>query len=158
MPESWPTRLARWGFNCFPAYRGTGARIESIASDWLEVRVRLTLSWRSRNDVGTLFGGSMYGAVDSIYMVMLIKTLGPGFVVWDKAATIRFLRPGRATLRATFRLPADAPDRLREDARTRGKVEREFQVNLVDAGGQVYATCTKRLHIRWRPGTADRGA
>jgi hypothetical protein len=33
MPESWRTRAARWGFNWFPAYRGTGARIEYVAAD-----------------------------------------------------------------------------------------------------------------------------
>src|SRR2546422_8429965 len=58
-------------------------------------RSRLPLSWRTRNYVGTIFGGSMYGAVDPVYMVMLIKLLGPGYTVWDKAAAIRFRRPGR---------------------------------------------------------------
>ena len=64
MPESWSSRLLRWKFNLFPAYRGTGARIAYIADDFHEVRLRLPLSWRTRNAVGTIFGGSMYGAVD----------------------------------------------------------------------------------------------
>jgi hypothetical protein len=46
MPESLSTKLARWGFNFFPAYRGTGARITYIASDWREVRIKVPLSWR----------------------------------------------------------------------------------------------------------------
>jgi acyl-coenzyme A thioesterase PaaI-like protein len=92
MPESWPTRLARWRCNWFPAYRATGARITYIAADWREVRIRLPLSRRTRNYVGTIFGGSLYGALDPIYMIMLIKA-GPDYTVWDKAATIRFLRP-----------------------------------------------------------------
>ena len=54
MSESWQTRLRRWGFNFFPAYRGTGARITYIAADWREVRIRLPLSWRTRNYVGTI--------------------------------------------------------------------------------------------------------
>ena len=95
MGESWATRRARWAFNWFPAYRGTGARIEYIAADWLEVRVRLPLSWRTRNYVGSIFGGSLYGAVDPVYMLMLIHALGPEYIVWDKAAVIRFSRPGR---------------------------------------------------------------
>ena len=81
----------RWGFNVFPAYRGTGARVTYISADWREVRVALPLSWRTRNYVGTIFGGSLYGAVDPMYMIMLIRILGPGYTVWDKAATIRFL-------------------------------------------------------------------
>lgn len=53
-------------------------------------------SWRTRNYVGTIFGGSLYGALDPI-MIMLIKLLGPEYEVWDKAASIRFRRPGRST-------------------------------------------------------------
>ena len=39
-------------------------------------------------------------------MIMLIQNLGPGYAVWDKAATIRFLKPGRTTLYAKFTLDA----------------------------------------------------
>ncbi len=52
--------------------------------------------------VGTMCGGSIYGAVDPIYMVMLIKILGPGYVVWDKAVSIQFKKPGTSTLFAIF--------------------------------------------------------
>jgi acyl-coenzyme A thioesterase PaaI-like protein len=150
MPESWNTRLARWGFNWFPAYRGTGARITYIASDWCEVRISLPLTWRTRNYVGTIFGGSMYAAVDPMYMVMLIKLLGPGYVVWDKAATIRFLKPGRDTLYASFRLtPADVTT-LKAEADHNGRAEREFTVQLVNAAGEVHATCQQVLSVRRR--------
>ena len=64
MPESWNTRVSRWGFGWFPAYRSTGARIDSIAADWREIRIRLPLTWRTRNCVGTMFGGGMYAAID----------------------------------------------------------------------------------------------
>ncbi|MEO1075968.1 MAG: DUF4442 domain-containing protein, partial [Bacteroidota bacterium] len=32
--ESWRSRLRRWVFNFFPAYRGTGARFAYLADDW----------------------------------------------------------------------------------------------------------------------------
>ncbi len=73
-----------------------------IAPDWSEIRLDVPLSWRTRNYVGTIFGGSMYASIDPIYMIMLIRRLGPEFVVWDKAATIQFKKPGRETLRARF--------------------------------------------------------
>ena len=93
MPESWASRRMRWGFNFFPAFRGTGARVTYISGDFDEVRVALPLNWQTRNYVGTIFGGSLYGAVDPHYMIMLIKILGPEYTVWDKTATIRFRRP-----------------------------------------------------------------
>ena len=148
MPESLRTRLLRWGFNWFPAYRGTGARITHIARDWREIRVRLPLSLRTRNYVGTIFGGSMYGAVDPIYMVMLIRALGPGYVVWDKAASIRFRRPGRTTLYARFVLDDVELDAIRTALRTEPTVDRVYTVDLVDADGVVHATVEKTIHVR----------
>ena len=104
MGESFRTRAFRWAFNFWPCYRGTGARVTYIASDWREARIRLPLSLWTRNYVGTIFGGSLYASVDPFFMIMLINILGPDYVVWDKAASIRFKRPGRSTLVATFRL------------------------------------------------------
>src|SRR6516165_1416571 len=122
MPESLRTRLERHAFNVFPAYFGTGGRVSYIAHDWREVRVEIPRSLRTRNYVGTIFGGSMYGAVDPFFMIMLIKNLGPGYVVWDKAAAIRFKRPGRSTLRATFRLSAEELDGIRAALETQRSI------------------------------------
>ncbi len=156
MAESWKSRLSRYRLNWFPAYRSTGARIDSIAADWREVRIRLPLSRRTRNYVGTIFGGSMYGAVDPIYMIMLIKILGPQYVVWDKAATIRFRRPGRSTLFATFRLTDADLEAIRAAVATEGKSEPRFVVELKDEAGEVCVICEKVLSIRRRNGAWER--
>jgi acyl-coenzyme A thioesterase PaaI-like protein len=150
MPESWASRRARWSFNWFPAYRGTGARVEYIASDWMEVRVRLPLSWRTRNVVGTIFGGSLYAAVDPMYMLMFMHLLGPEFIVWDKAASIRFLKPGRTTLRATFRLDAATVEEIRAELMRAGRLDRDFEVSLLDDAGVPHATVVKTIYFRWK--------
>lgn len=147
MPESIASRLLRWKFNLVPAYRGTGARLTYVADDFREVRVRLPLSWRTRNVVGTIFGGSLYGAVDPVYMIMLIRLLGRDFVVWDKAASIRFRKPGRGTLYATFRIEEDELRAIRE-ATVNGPVDRLYSVDLVDMEGTVHASVTKTIYIR----------
>ena len=148
MSESLKTRLTRWRLNFFPAYRGTGARITYIADDWHEVRIKLPLNWRTRNYVGTIFGGSMYAAIDPIYMVMLIQILGPAYVVWDKGATIQFKRPGRSTLDASFILDAPEIDAIKTELMERPAIERDYRVDLLDVDGVIYATVTQTLHIR----------
>lgn len=148
MPESLRSRVLRLVFNLVPAYRGTGARVAYIAHDWCEVRVRLPLSLRTRNYVGTIFGGSMYGAVDPVYMLMLIQALGPEYVVWDKAASIRFRRPGRTTLHARFVIPPAELDEIRDRLARERSVDRVYTVDLVDAEGVVHATVEKTLYIR----------
>jgi Domain of unknown function (DUF4442) len=148
MPESFRTRIARWWFNFFPAYRGTGARITFIASDWREVRIKLPLNWRTKNYVGTIYGGSMYGAVDPIYMVMLIKVLGPEYVVWDKAASIRFKKPGTSTLFAKFILTEEEIGAIKEALGSAPSVERIYLVELIDAESVVHASIEKTVYIR----------
>ena len=148
MPESIRTRLQRWGFNLFPAYRGTGGRITYIDRDFREIRLELPLNWRTRNYVGTIFGGSMYGAVDPVYMIMLIKRLGPDYTVWDKSASIRFRAPGRSTLHARFVVDDDEVDAIRSAVRTRRSIDRHYTVELTDAEGEVHAVVEKTVHVR----------
>ena len=153
MPESLTTRIARWGFNVFPAYLATGARITYIADDWREVRIRLPLTWRTRNYVGTIYGGSMYGCVDPVYMIMLIKNLGPGYVVWDKAATIRFRKPGRTTLYARFLLDERELEDIRTALAAESATERVYDIDLTDDIGVVHASVRKTVHIRRKEAT-----
>ena len=148
MPESFASRFLRWKFNFFPAYRGTGAWVTYVAGDFREVRVRLPLSWRTRNLVGTIFGGSLYGAVDPIYMIMLIRLLGREFIVWDKAAEIRFRKPGRSTLFATFTVDEAELNAITEATAAGNPVDRLYTVDLVDRDGVVHATINKTIYIR----------
>lgn len=147
MPENFRSRLFRWGFNFFPAYRGTGGRVVYIAGDYREFRIRIPLSWRTRNYVGTIYGGSMYGAIDPIYMLMLIKTLGPGYVVWDKAARIRFRKPGKDTLYARFDISDEELDEIKRLAESQKSVDRIYNIELRDKNGVVHAEIEKTLYI-----------
>lgn len=147
MPESLRSKFLRWRLNFFPAYRGTGARITYLADDWREVRIKLPLNWRTRNYVGTIFGGSMYAAVDPIYMVMLIRNLGPDYTVWDKAATIHFKKASRTTLYARFVLEDDELRVIKTELSRQRALERTFHVDLTDAAGKVYASVEKIIYI-----------
>ena len=153
--------LFRQGLNLLPAYWGTGARVEYFSSDGREVRIALPLSWRTRNYVGTIFGGSMYAAVDPVYMVMLIRLLGPDYVVWDKSATIRFRRPGRSTLRARFLVPEAETDEIRAALEVQRSIDRTYRIELVDGEGTVCAEIEKVVYVRRRataPAAAKRSA
>ncbi len=148
MPESWSTRLERFGFNLFPALWCSGASITYIADDHREVRLRLPLSWRTRNYFGTIFGGSMYSATDPIYAVMLHRVLGKGFIIWDKAASIRYKKPGRSTLYAQFKLEDEEVDAIQRELETRASTDCVYTVDLKDRQGVVHATVQKTVYIR----------
>jgi acyl-coenzyme A thioesterase PaaI-like protein len=147
MPESFATKIERWKFNLFPAYRGSGGRIIYIGDDYRTIRVKLPLNWRTRNYVGTIYGGSIYAAIDPIYMLMLIKILGGGYVVWDKAAMIRFKRPGKETLFAEFALTQEEIDEIKAKLVTEKSIDRIYNVELADKNGKVHALIEKTLYI-----------
>jgi acyl-coenzyme A thioesterase PaaI-like protein len=147
VPESFKSRKFRWLFNFFPAYRGTGGRLVYVADDFREVRVKLPLNWRTRNYVGTIFGGSIYASIDPIYMLMLIHILGPEYVVWDKAAKIRFKKPGKDTLYVDFQISQDEIDEIKRLVETERSIDRVYDVELKDRDGVVHAQIEKTLYI-----------
>jgi len=148
--ETLRTRLWRWKINRFPAYRGTGGRVVFLAEDGKSARVEVPLNRRTRNLVGTIFGGSISGAVDPFYMLMFMRLLGPGYVVWDKSAAIRFRRPGRSTLTAEFRITDADLDSIRADLETSSATERTYRVDLVNESGELCAAVEKTIHFRRR--------
>lgn len=111
--------------------------------------LELPLNWRTRNYVGTIFGGSMYGAVDPVYMLMLIKNLGPDYEVWDKGATVRFRKPGRSTLHVQCKLDQEEISQIREHS-NEGPIDRVYSIDLADNEGTICATIEKTIHIRKR--------
>lgn len=155
MSESLRTKLLRFAFNFYPCYRRTGARLIYVADDYSEVRVKLPLNWRTRGYWGSIFGGSMYAAIDPVLLVMLARRLGSGYSVWDKAATIEFKKPGRAALYARFRIEPAEIEELRRRLERESKLERTWRVELTDAAGTVHAAFTKTLHLRRRKSGAD---
>jgi acyl-coenzyme A thioesterase PaaI-like protein len=134
----------------WPPYLGAGVRITRVADDLGSVDVELPLHFWNRNYVGTHFGGSLFAMSDPFFMIILIERLGPGYVVWDKAATIRYRKPGRGTVRARFEIPPERVEEIRRAADADGKVEPTFVARILDAQGEVVAEVEKLLSVKRR--------
>jgi hypothetical protein len=139
--------LRRW-VNLWPPFAGMGIRVKHIAPDMKAVDVEMKLSFWNANYVGTHFGGSLFAMTDPFYMLMLMANLGRDYIVWDKAATIRYRKPGRGTVRAEFRLSDTQIDDIRAKLKTLPKYEPVFLVEVKDEAGVVIAEVEKVLHIR----------
>ncbi|WP_228266498.1 DUF4442 domain-containing protein [Ornithinimicrobium ciconiae] len=141
-------RVLRRGMNLWPPFAAAGIRIEEITPDWRYVRVALRKGVFNRNYVGTHFGGSLFAMTDPFWMIMVMRNIGGGHVVWDKAGEIEFVAPGRTTVRAEFRLTEEALDELREAAADGSKVLRWFETEALAADGSVVARVRKQLYVR----------
>ncbi len=141
-----PSRF-KW-INWYPPMIGAGIRVIDTAPDFTSITVEMRLRWWNRNIVGTQFGGSLYMMCDPFFMAILMNNLGRDYIVWDKAATIQFLKPGRKHVRANFTIPAEEIARIRAVADDKGKIEPEFTVDVVDDEGVVVARVGKTLYVR----------
>lgn len=139
----------------YPPYLGAGVRVRGVAADLSRVEVEMRLAPWNRNFVGAHFGGSLYSMCDPFFMLMLMARLGPAYTVWDRSASIEFLRPGRGTVAATFELPESRVEEVRREADAGGKVFPRFEVAVVDRDGQPVARVEKTLYVRRRPADAD---
>ncbi|MEL7058833.1 MAG: DUF4442 domain-containing protein [Acidobacteriota bacterium] len=140
---------ARFGMlNVYPPYVGAGIRLLHVSSDLLTFDVAMRMHLWNRNYVGTHFGGSLYSMCDPFFMLILFEQLGREHVVWDKAASIRFRRPGRGTVTAHFHIPASEIEDIRQRAAVEPKVEPTFHTCVVDARGQVVAEVEKLCYVR----------
>jgi len=137
----------RW-INLWPPILGAGIRVKRMDPDMRAVDVEMKLTRWNRNYVGTHYGGSLYSMADPFYMLMLMENLGREYIVWDKAATIRFKKPGKGTVRAEFRLSEQQIEDIREKLKHQGKVEPTFVVEIKDAHGTVIAEVEKLLYVR----------
>lgn len=145
--ESRESKGKRLLFNWFPAYRRTGGRIVFCSGDWNEVHVRLRLNFFTKNYVGSVFGGSIYGALDPIYMIQLIRILGNDYVVWDKSAQVKFIKPVRKTVYAKFEIGEEQLAEIREAVARNGKYTIDFTTAFQDEAGTIYAEAVKTLYI-----------
>src|SRR4249919_3419760 len=123
--------------NLWPPFLFSGIRVTDIASDWLSARVELRARPWNRNYVGTHFGGSLFAMTDPFWMLLTMNALGSRYWVWDKAAEIEFVKPGRGTVHADFRLDEGVLTELRQATATGSKTLRWFNTDVVDSEGDV---------------------
>lgn len=133
-------------------------RVRRVGGDYREIDVEMPLRLFNRNYVGTHFGGSLYAMTDPFCMLMLIHNPGPGYVVWDKAAEIEFLKPGRGRVSARFRLDESTLARTREQTRSGRRALPTFRVDVTEAAGAGVARVKKVLYVREKEAPETRGA
>ena len=118
----------------------------------------MRLRFWNANYVGTHFGGSLYSMCDPFYMLMVLENLGSEYIVWDKAATIRFKKPGKGVVSATFDLNQEHLDEIIEATSTGEKFEPTFKVEVKDRAGDVVCEVEKKLYIKRKDALGDNNA
>ncbi|TLY51983.1 MAG: DUF4442 domain-containing protein [Gammaproteobacteria bacterium] len=141
-------RSLRRILNIWPPFLFAGIRVESWSDDWRRARVHLKRRWYSGNFVGTQFGGSLFAMTDPFWMIMTMQSLGRDYIVWDKAAEIEFVAPGREMVYADFKLEDSVLDEIRAATANGEKHLRWFDVDVKTASGEIIARVRKQIYVR----------
>lgn len=140
-------QVFKYGFNFSPMYRRSTGRIRQVSRDLLKVEVEIPLSYKNRNYVGAIFGGSMLSATDPIYMIQLMHILGDQYVVWDKSATIKYRRPARENINATFEFSEDEILTIKNQVSEQNEIDLVKKLNILNTRDEVVAQLEKTIYI-----------
>lgn len=141
-------KLFKYGFNFSPMYKRSTAKIIHVSEDLLEIKIMLPISYKNRNYVNSIFGGSMFSALDPIPMVQLIQLLGDNFVVWDKSAEIFFKRPAKENLYAEFIFTLQEIDAIKKKIEKEKEIEITKTIALTNLNqSKIYCEVKKRIYI-----------
>jgi acyl-coenzyme A thioesterase PaaI-like protein len=142
--------LLRLLLNLYPPFWGAGIRIVHVGPNFRTITIRMPLRFYNRNYFGTHFGGSLFAMANFGYVLMLTNILGRDYMVWDKSASIRYLTPGRGTVRVHFALSDDQIMEIRERTASGEKYEPVYLLDIVDDAGTVIANVEQTLYVSCR--------
>ncbi len=134
--------------NLFAPYLGAGVTVRREGDGFVS---SMNLTPLNTNYVGTHFGGSLYSMCDPFFMFILMEKLGPNYIVWDRTASIEFIRPGTGRVSARFFIPDDEVQAIREIVAREKKTDRNFEAEVQDESGALVARMTKGLYVRRKP-------
>ena len=142
------SKVMKYGFNLSPMYRRTSAKVTYISEDFSKIQIKLPYSYKNANYVNTIFGGSMFSAVDPFPMTQLMNLIGDDYVIWDKAAEIFFRRPAKEDLYAEFTYSIEELDEIKQKAKANNEFEIIKTTQLTNKDKSiVFCEVRKKLYI-----------
>ncbi len=140
-------QIYKHGFNWSPMYRRSTGKIIEVSNDLHYVKVKIPISIKNRNYVGSIFGGSLFSATDPIYMIQLMNILKEDYIVWDKDASIKYKRPAKENVYAEFSFSQDEINEIKSQVANNGEFNLVKTLNLVNKQNVVFAEISKTIYI-----------
>ena len=138
----------KYGFNLSPMYRRSTGRLTYVSDDMKKVDIKIPLSYKNRNYVGSVFGGSLFSATDPIYMIQLLNILDDNYVVWDKHASIRFRRPVKENAYVNFVITEEDLVNIKKDVAEQNEIDFKKVIQITNKQKDVvFAEVTKIIYV-----------
>ncbi len=135
-------------FRLWPPLWFTGIRFAEVSDDLRSLTTTMSMRAYNKNIMGVHFGGSLFAMTDPCYMMLLMTILGKEYVVWDKAASIEFVKPGIGKVTARFELSQSDIDDILHKTSDGSKYFKTLPVVIKDESGEAVAKLERTLYIR----------
>jgi len=145
--ESFRSRKIRWALTFWPCVWCSGGKVQFIAGDFKEIHISIKRNIRTWNRFATVYGGSIYSSIDPFYTLMLFEILGKDYVVWDKGASIKFVRPIIDKVKCRMEVDDATLETIRQKVKEQGEYTFELTPRYEDDKGTVYALFTKTIYV-----------
>lgn len=132
----------------WPPYFACGIKVDSVDKNFTKIQVSMKQFFWNTNYVGVHFGGSLYSMTDPFYMFILLEHLKEDFIVWDKEAVIKFIKPGKGRVTVKFEISLEEINQIKQKALSSEKYEPEFETYVIDESDQVVAKVWKKLYVK----------
>ncbi|HJP00592.1 MAG TPA: YiiD C-terminal domain-containing protein [Planctomycetota bacterium] len=144
-------RAFRWMLNVFPPLLLQRIRIVSVGSDFRTCRVRIALSFLTRNLNGATFGGTIFSAADPIVATLfwqLFARRGVAVETWLQGGSVRYEKPATTALTMDVSLSEEEIESAAAELEQRGRFRRTYEIEAHDTHGDVCARITTEVYVR----------
>ena len=141
----------RFALNLFPPLFFNRISIKSISEDFMQIKVRISFSWMNKNFQRTIFGGTIFSAVDPYFPTMywhIFSRKNIPIEVWVKSAKINYKSPADSDLSLVFKLKEKDIQSALNGLQKDGKFEVWHNVEAINSNNIICAEAKILVYIR----------
>ena len=128
-----------------------GVRVLSVSKDFTALKLRIRRTLFTRNHSGSIFGGSLFSAVDPYYALMFWQIFQQQEIdcsTWLKSAEIKYLKPANKKLYASLIISEEEKKEALLTIKSQGRFDAHYTIYLVDKEGVKYVEINQLITLK----------
>lgn len=134
-------------FELYPPFFLMRVKVLEMSANRRRIRVKLPLTWASRNMGGSMFGGYQASLADPI-APLACAAVFPGYAVWTRHLELDFLREGMGDLELRFDFSPEQEQTIRAQLESRARSTPLFEYGYYLPDGSLCTRIRCRVAIR----------
>jgi len=143
--------IARFLINLYPPMIFNGVRVIHVAEDYTALKLRIRRTFLTRNHSGSIFGGSLFSAVDPFYALLYWQIFQHENIhcsTWLKSAEVKYLKPANTKLFANLFISEEEKNNALSTIKEKGRFDAHYTIYLVDKQGVKYVEVKQLITLK----------